>query len=169
MSAGGGPSARGIAVRGLVLAMAATLMVTLSARHLAPMPDLVIVVASAAALRHGPWVGAGLGLIGGWALDLLPPGSEVAGLQALLYAASLALIGRLHRPGPIPLTVAVGATAVAALLVAGGRAVVALTLGEPVDVQVLTGQVLATTIVAALLMPLLLRLESGPRRRRRTA
>lgn len=156
----------GVGAHGIALALGALLMVAFAARRFAPVPDLVLIMAVFGALRHGPWAGAALGLTGGWLLDLFPPGSQLPGSLALLYAASGALIGRLRRDGPIPLIVAVGATGMAAVLVAGGRAVFALSAGTPACWGPLALRALATTVAAVVVMPLLFWLEAHGRHRR---
>ena len=49
---------------------------------------LVLPVVVAGALLSGPSSGALLGLAAGWVVDLMPPGSQVLGSSALLYAAA---------------------------------------------------------------------------------
>ncbi|QIM21254.1 hypothetical protein G7075_09105 [Phycicoccus sp. HDW14] len=91
----------GALVRGAALVVAGVVAVTLGARHVAPVPDLVLVLVVAWALWRGPVAGAVAGLVGGWVLDLVPPGAEVLGLHALAYAAAGLLVGRTRVPGPV--------------------------------------------------------------------
>ncbi|KRE43475.1 hypothetical protein ASG74_01080 [Knoellia sp. Soil729] len=155
-----------MALRAALLLVGAVLAVTLSARHLAPLPDLVLVVVASAALRSGPRVGLVAGLVGGWLLDLLPPGSAVLGTQALLYAGCGLLVGLARRPGQVSLVWVV-------LVIAGvgsglevARALLALADGVPVDVVSSLGRVLATATASVVLVPLVGLVERHAEQRR---
>lgn len=156
----------GVVLRGVLLLVGAVLAVTLSARHLAPLPDLVLVVVASAALRSGPRVGLGAGLVGGWLLDLLPPGSAVLGTQALLYAVCGLLVGLARRPGPVSLVWVVVVITAAGLGLEATRALLALAEGVPVDVVSSLGRLVATATVSLLLVPLLTLVERRAERRR---
>ena len=137
----------GVALRGALLLVGAVLTVTLGARHLAPLPDLVLVVIASAALRSGPRVGLVTGLVGGWLLDLLPPGSPVLGTQALLYAVCGLLLGLARRPGRLSLVWVVLVIAAAGFGLEVVRALLALAQGVPVAAPSSAGRVLATVAV----------------------
>ena len=59
-------------LRGLAVLVAVLLVVTLGARHVPVVPDLVLVLVVAWALLRGPVAGAAVGLAAGWLLDLVP-------------------------------------------------------------------------------------------------
>jgi len=156
----------GASLRGALLLVGAVLAVTLSARHLAPLPDLVLVVIASAGLRSGPWVGLGTGLAGGWLLDLLPPGSPVLGTQALLYAACGLLLGLARRPGHVSLVWVVAVTAAAGCGLEVVRALLALAQGVPVDAAPSLARVLATATVALVVVPVISAVERRAEQRR---
>ena len=156
----------GALLRAALLLVGAVLGVTLAARHLAPLPDLVLVVVASAALRSGPRAGLVTGLVGGWLLDLLPPGSAVLGTQALLYAVCGLLVGLARRPGPVPLVWVVAVIAAAAGGLELVRALLALAQGVPVGVGSSLGRVVATATVGLLIVPLVGSLERRSERRR---
>lgn len=156
----------GVAVRGLLLLVGAVLAVTLGARHLAPLPDLVLVVVASAALRSGPRVGLGAGLVGGWLLDLLPPGSPVLGTQALLYAVCGLLVGLARRSGRVSLVWVVAVVGAAGCGLEAVRALIALAQGVPVDLVSSVGRVVATATVALVVVPLVTAVERHAEQRR---
>ena len=82
----------GLGVR-LVLLLGAALTMSMFPLTVPGTPDLVLVVVAGTALMHGPWVGAAMGLGGGWLIDLVPPGAEPMGASALAYLAVGALLG----------------------------------------------------------------------------
>jgi rod shape-determining protein MreD len=124
-------------LRGLAVLVAVLLGVTLAARQVPVVPDLVLVLVVAWALSNGPVAGAAIGLAAGWVLDLVPPGSSHLGVQALTYAVAGALAGR-------------GALAVSA----------------PVDMVAVAVQCLLTATLAALVVPLVAGAERSLARRR---
>lgn len=149
-----------LVVRGALLLLAALLVVAMGARHLRPTPDLVAVVVGVVALRGGLRSGLGVGLAGGWLLDLLPPGSAVLGTSALTYAVAGALAGTLHRPGPaswLLVALAAGVTGASVTLVG---VLAALARSAPVNVAGALASVVATATIGLLLGPLLLRLDA---------
>lgn len=156
----------GVALRGALLLVGAVLAVTLGARHLAPLPDLVLVVVASAALRSGPRVGLVTGLVGGWLLDLLPPGSAVLGTQALLYAVCGLFVGLARRPGHVSLGWIVAVIAAAGCGLEVVRALLALAEGVPVEVASSLGRVLATATVALVVVPLVTAVERRADQRR---
>lgn len=159
-------TATGAVVRAALLLVGAVLGVTLAARQLAPLPDLVLVVVASAALRSGPRAGLVTGLVGGWLLDLLPPGSAVLGTQAVLYAACGLLLGLARRPGPVALVWVVAVLAAAGVGLELVRALMALAHGVPVGIGSSLGRVVATATVALVLVPVVGRLEHASERRR---
>lgn len=159
-------TATGAALRGVLLLVGAVLGVTLAARHLAPLPDLVLIVVASAALRSGPRTGLVAGLVGGWLLDLLPPGSAVLGTQALLYAVAGLLLGLAARPGRVSLVWVVVVMATAALGLEAARAALALAQGIPVDSLSSLARTAATATAALLVVPLISLVERHAERRR---
>ncbi len=153
-------------VRAAALVAAVVLVVALAARHVAPVPDLVLVLVVGWALLRGPVAGALAGLAGGWLLDLVPPGSSVLGTQALVYAAAGLLAGRFHAEGPVT-AARVAAVALASSLVVGGvGALRALVVSAPVDLALVGLRCLVTATLAAVLVPLVVRAERAVLRRR---
>lgn len=158
--------AAGAVVRGVLLLLGAVLGVTLSARHLSPLPDLVLLVVASAALRSGPRGGLVTGLVGGWLLDLLPPGSAVLGTQALLYAVCGLAVGAARRPGPVSLVWVVAVVAGACCGLETVRGLLALAQGVPVEVVSSMLRVVATATVGLVLVPLVSAMEHRSERRR---
>lgn len=158
------PAAR--LLRVLAVLVAVLLVVTLGARHVAVVPDLVLVLVVAWALLRGTVAGAAAGLAAGWLLDVVPPGSTHLGVQALTYAAAGALAGRARLEGPVAAPrvalVALGAAAV----VEGVGVLGALAAGAPVDLLAVAVQCLLTATLAALVVPLVVAAERGVVRRR---
>ena len=152
--------------RALALVAAVVLVVALAARHLAPVPDLVLVLVVAWALLRGPVVGALGGLAAGWLLDLVPPGSGLLGAQALTYAAAGLLAGRFRVEGPVPAARVALVTLAASVLVEGVAALRALAVSAPVDPELLGLRCLLTATVAAAVVPILVRAERSVLRRR---
>lgn len=142
-----------------VLLLAAVLVPALLPAGLPGRPDLVLLVVAAAALLHGPITGALTGLAGGWLLDLVPPGSEVLGATALVYAAAGWALGWSRRYAGWSSwwwLVATGSVAVAVLAV---RAVVAAAGTGVVSPTRLGWSLALTLLCAALLLPALVALE----------
>lgn len=153
-------------LRGLAVLVAVLLAVTLGARHVAVLPDLALVLVVAWALVRGPATGAAVGLATGWLLDLVPPGSEHLGVQALTYAAAGLLAGRARVEGPVAAP-RVALVALAASAVVEGVGVLgALAVRAPVDVAGVLAQCLLTATVAAIVVPLVVAAERGLTRRR---
>lgn len=153
-------------LRLVLLVGVAVLGVTLRARGVDVMPDLVLVVVAASALTHGRTAGAVTGLVGGWVLDLLPPGAAHLGTMALAYAAVGFLVGSFRREGPVSalwVALVVGAAATA-LEVA--RLALALAVSAPVDPGAAAVRVIVTGTIGAAIVPLVLRLEHANARRR---
>lgn len=162
---------RSFVVRGAVLVLAAVLVVTLAARGLAPVPDFVAIAVAAFAVRGGPRVGLAVGLLGGWCLDLLPPGAFILGLSALAYAVAGVVVGRFRRFGPIPWVVVAGQVLLVTVLVDAVSIGSSLLRGGAVEVSGLVLRWLATATLGLLLGPALVRLDAwadvhAPRARR---
>jgi rod shape-determining protein MreD len=153
-------------LRGLAVLVAVLLVVTLGARHVPVVPDLVLVLVVAWALLRGPVAGAAVGLAAGWLLDLVPPGSAHLGVQALTYAVAGAFAGRVRLEGPVAAPrvalVALGSSAI----VEGVGVLGALAVGASVDLGAAGVQCLLTATVAALVVPLVVAAERGLVRRR---
>jgi rod shape-determining protein MreD len=155
------PLTRTVALLGAVL-----VLVTLAARNVDPVPDLVLVLVVAWGLLRGPVAGAAAGLLAGWILDLVPPGDAVLGAQALTYAVAGALAGRSRSEGPVaPPRVALVSLG-AAVVVEGVAVLRALVVTAPVDLVEVVLRCLLTATVAAAVVPLVLRAERGVARRR---
>jgi rod shape-determining protein MreD len=154
------------AVRAALVVVAALAVVLLGARRPGVVPDLVLPVVVAGALWSGPVRGAGLGVGAGWVVDLVPPGAEVLGTGALLYAAAGLVAGAGRREGSAPggWVAAVGLTAV--VVVFGGRVVVAVLEGAPFAPGEWGTRLALTAAVVVATVPLLLRLERGLAARR---
>jgi rod shape-determining protein MreD len=160
---------RGLSALGLVRAcavvLAALLMVSLMARGIAPLPDLVLPLVVAGALLSGRSRGALLGLGAGWVVDLMPPGSPVLGSAALLYAAAGLLAGAGRREGETPMAWLALVVLAASAVVALGRVALAVLAAAPVglgDVAVGWGLTATCAVVA---VPLLVRAEHALVRR----
>ncbi|HEV7195304.1 MAG TPA: rod shape-determining protein MreD, partial [Pedococcus sp.] len=135
-------------------------------RDPAVFPDLVLPVVVAGALLAGPSGGALLGLGAGWLVDLMPPGAPALGTNALLYAAAGLLAGAGRREGPAPWGwLAVIGVAASAVEMAG-RVVVALLSGVTVVWPTIGLRLLLTSLLCAIAVPGLVRLEQWLVRRR---
>ena len=141
--------------------LAAVLVVTLRARGWPVVPDLVLLPVVALALSRGWLAGALLGLAAGWLVDLVPPGGDPLGLTPILYALAGSLAGRGSRVGPVPVRWVAIVTLGAALVPAAGRLLQGAWLGRQLDVLPAALGVLATVIVAAFVVPPLIRLDRG--------
>lgn len=146
----------------LVLCVVGTVVVVvLQARGWRILPDLALLPVLALALSRGPVPGALLGLAAGWVVDLVPPGGEPLGMTALLYALAGLLAGLGRRVGPLPLRwvalVCLGASAIPAL----GRLLQGAWLGQQLDVAGAATQVAVTLLAAIVLVPPLIRLDTG--------
>ncbi len=154
-------------VRVAVLLAAALLGVVLRAHHLTTVPDLVVVAVTAFGLVDGPRGGALWGLVGGWLVDLAPPGAAVLGLGALLTGVGGAVAGRGHRVDRLALGWVVLSAAAAAGTIAALRVLLALAGGTPVDWSATGLGIALTALTAGLLVPLLIRVDdrlTGDRR-----
>ncbi len=131
------------------------------------LPDLVLPVIVAGALRTGASRGALLGLAGGWLVDLMPPGSSVLGSAALLYAAAGLLAGAGRREGETPFGWVAVVGAASAVLVTAGRLVVAALPGAAVEWPLTGLRLVLTVVLCAVLVPALVSLEQRLDRGRR--
>lgn len=156
-----------LTVRGLLLLVAAVASVTLAARSQLVLPDLVLPVVVAGALRTGASRGALLGLAGGWLVDLMPPGSAVLGTAALVYAGAGLLAGAGRREGETPFGWVAVVGAAGAVLVTTARLVVAALSGASVEWPVVGMRLGLTVVLCALLVPVLVSLEQRLVRGRR--
>jgi rod shape-determining protein MreD len=155
-----------MALRMVLLVVASVLSVSTWARDADALPDLVLPVVVAGALLAGPSSGALLGLGAGWLVDLVPPAAPVLGTNALLYAAAGLLAGAGRREGPAPwgwvAVVGIGASVVGT----AGRIVVALLSGVAVAWSTIGLRMLLTSLLCAITVPGLVRLEQWLLRRR---
>lgn len=122
-------------------------------------PDLVILVVAAVALLHRPSTGMLVGLLGGWLLDLVPPGAEPLGAGALTYALVGLLLGLgrgLTVASPLLPWVATGLAAAAVLAVRWVASAAGFGVVLPLE---LVWSWLMTVLVAVLVLPLLMVLE----------
>jgi rod shape-determining protein MreD len=152
--------------RGAALVVAVLLGVGLGARHVAPVPDLVLVLVVAWSLFRGPAAGAVAGLAGGWVVDLVPPGAQPLGTHALAYALAGLLAGRARHEGPVAAARVAVVTLGAAAVVEGVDVVRALAVSAPVDLGAVGVRALFTATVGALVVPLVVRAERAVVRRR---
>lgn len=156
-----------LTVRGLLLLAAAVASVTLAARSQLVLPDLVLPVVVAGALRTGASRGALLGLAGGWLVDLMPPGSSALGTAALVYAGAGLLAGAGRREGETPFGWVAVVGLGGAVFVAAGRLVVAVLSGAAVEWHVLGLRLLLSALLCAMLVPVLVSVEQRLARGRR--
>ncbi|MBT9255713.1 rod shape-determining protein MreD [Phycicoccus sp. MAQZ13P-2] len=156
----------GLLARAALLVVAAVVLAALAARHVRPVPDLVAVLVVGWALWRGPVAGALAGLVGGWALDLVPPGADLLGLHAMAYAGAGLLAGRLRVPGPVGAPRVAAAALAVSGLVAAVDVLRALSVQAPVDLGEVALRVLLTATVAAVLVPVVVRVERAVLRRR---
>lgn len=160
---------RGLSVlgvlRGIAVVLSALVAVTLGARGIGVLPDLVLPLVVAGGLLAGPSRGALLGLGAGWVVDLMPPGSAVLGSGALLYAVAGLVAGAGRREGETPMAwvvlVVLGATGV----LAAGRVVTAVLSSAPVQSAELALQAGLSAALATVAVPLLIRAEHALVRR----
>jgi rod shape-determining protein MreD len=148
-----------LTVRGLLLLVAAVASVTLAVRSQLALPDLVLPVVVAGALRTGASRGALLGLAGGWLVDLMPPGSSALGTAALVYAAAGLVAGAGRREGETPFGWVAVVGAACAVLVTTGRLVVAVMSGAAVQWPVIGMRLVLTVVLCVVLVPVLVSLE----------
>jgi rod shape-determining protein MreD len=156
-----------LTVRGLLLLVAAVASVTLAVRWQLALPDLVLPVVVAGALRTGASRGALLGLAGGWLVDLMPPGSSALGTAALVYAAAGLVAGAGRREGETPFGWVAVVGAACAVLVTTGRLVVAAMSGAAVEWPEIGIRLVLTVVLCAVLVPVLVSLEQRLARGRR--
>ena len=99
----------------------------------------------------------------GWPVvpDLVPPGGDPLGLTPILYALAGSLAGRGSRVGPVPVRWVAIVTLGAALVPAAGRLLQGAWLGRQLDVLPAALAVSATVLVAAFVVPPLIRLDRG--------
>jgi rod shape-determining protein MreD len=124
-----------------------------------PRPDLVVLVVAAAALLHRPSTGMLVGLLGGWLLDLVPPGAEPLGASALTYALVGLLLGlgrRLTVASPLLPWLATALAAAAVLAVRWVASAAGLGVALPLE---LLWSWSMTMLVAVPALPLLMLLE----------
>ena len=156
----------GMLLRVAALVAAVLFTVTLGARDVAPVPDLVLVLVVAWALFRGPVAGGTAGLVGGWVLDLVPPGAAVLGVQALAYAAAGVLAGRFRHAGPVAAPRVAGVALLAGGVVQAVEVLRALAVSAPVDGPAVLVRLLLTATLAAVVVPLVVGAERAVLRRR---
>lgn len=154
-----------VLLRLLALLVAALAGAALGARHVTLAPDLVVAVLTAVGVVDGVRSATLWGLVGGWLVDLTPPGAAVLGVGALLHALGGAVAGRGRREDRVTLPWVVLVAGAVALAVTAGRVLLAAWAGEPVDLLVGLARVVLTAATAGLVVPLLRRLEDGAERR----
>jgi rod shape-determining protein MreD len=147
------------ALRGLAVVVAALLAVTLGARGVGLLPDLVLPLVVAGALLAGPSRGALLGLGAGWVVDLMPPGAAVLGSSALLYAVAGLVAGAGRREGETPMAWVVLVVLGASAVLAAGRVATALLSSTPVRAGDLAVQLGLSAVLAVVAVPALVRAE----------
>lgn len=148
-----------VLTRALLLVGAVLLPSALPSPSALPRADLVLVVVAAVALVRGPRTGVLAGLAAGWLVDLVPPGAEPLGASALVYAAVGALLGLSRRPVAVSPVLPWLATVCAAALVLGVRGVSSAAGFGRTTATDLWWSWVATAVVCAVLLPLLVVLE----------
>ena len=157
------------ALRALVLTLVILLAVVLQVAVFSALsfdgvvPNLALLVVVAAALVRGPEVAAGLGFLGGLAIDLAPPADHVVGRWALALVVVGYLAGRVRHDA--------GSSALAAVLTVAacsfvGTSVFALSGMLLHDPQIPVGEALTVIPIAVLydvlvtpfVLPLVMRL-----------
>ncbi|SDP14646.1 rod shape-determining protein MreD [Pedococcus dokdonensis] len=156
-----------LTVRMVLLLLGAVTSVLLAARSQLTVPDLVLPVVVAGALRVGPSRGALLGLAAGWLVDLMPPGSAVLGTAALLYAGAGLLAGGGRREGETPFGWVASVGVAATVVVTAGRVAVAVLSGAAVQWSGVAAQLALSALLCAAVVPLLVRCEQRLDRGRR--
>lgn len=129
-------------------------------------PDLVILVVVAAALMQGPTTGLLTGLVGGWLLDLVPPGAEPLGASALAYAAVGLACGLSRRYAALSPLVPWLVTALAAGVLLGVRGLAAAAGVGHTVISDLWWTWVMTLLVSVIVLPMLLGAERFLRERR---
>ena len=155
-----------VALRGLLLLVAVLTTVTVVSRSPILLPDLALPVVVAAGLLVGPSRGALVGLAAGWLVDLVPPGSAVLGTSALLYAVAGLLAGAGRREGISPMGWLAAVSVGCAATLEGGRVLVALLSGAPVQGEASVARFVLSATCCAIVVPWLVRLEQWLGRRR---
>lgn len=153
-------------LRGLLLLTAAVVAATLARGATVATPDVVLPLVVAAGLYSGAGRGALTGLVAGWLVDVMPPGSAVLGTTALVYAACGLLAGAGRREGRQPAGWLLLVTGAAAVVSGVGQIVVGLLEGAAVGATGCVVSVALTWLWAAILVPLLIGLERRLARRR---
>jgi rod shape-determining protein MreD len=148
-----------VVTRVLLLVGAVLLPSALPSTAGVPRADLVLVVVAATALVRGPTTGLLVGLAGGWLLDLVPPGGQPLGASGLVYAGAGALLGLARRHVRLSPLLPWLVTAAAAALVLGVRGVSAAAGFGRASTTDLWWSWVATAVVGAVLLPLLVVLE----------
>ena len=152
-------TALAVATRTLLLVAAVLLPRALPPATQVPRADLVLVVVAAVALVRGPTAGLLTGLAGGWLLDLVPPGAAPLGAGALVYATAGALLGLARRFTVVSPLLPWAATVGAAALVLGVRGVSAAAGFGRATAHGLWWAWVASAVLCAVLLPLLVVLE----------
>lgn len=142
--------------RGALLVVAAVVDAVLDARGAGVAAQLVLLVVVTVGLAGGPLDGALAGLLGGWCVDLVPPGSQLLGVAALSHGAAGYLAGRATRSSGWPPWWPAAVTAAGWALVTLVPVLRALTTGAPVAWAELLTQLLVTATVAVVAVPVLL-------------
>ena len=94
-------------------------------------PNLVLLLVVAAALTRGPELAAVLGLVGGLAIDLVPPADHVAGRWALALVVVGYVAGRVRQDAGRSSLVALGTVAAASFVGTSVFALSGLLLRDP--------------------------------------
>jgi rod shape-determining protein MreD len=108
-------------------------------------PDLVLLVVAATALRHGSEVGIATGFAGGLLLDLVPPADHVAGRWALALMVVGYVAGRLVPHGAPRFTQWLAVAAASSFVGTSVFALTGLLLRDP---AVATGELLRVSGIA---------------------
>jgi rod shape-determining protein MreD len=102
-------------------------------RHVAidgVVPDLLLLIVVASALRRGPEFAASLGFVAGLVLDVAPPADHVAGRWALAFVVAGYLAGRVRTDAGRSLPAALATVAACSFVAGSVYALTGLAVGE---------------------------------------
>ncbi len=115
-------------------------------------PNLALLVVVAAGLTRGPELGSLLGLVGGFAVDLVPPADHVAGRWALALVLVGYLAGQVRRDASRSSLLALSTVAVGSLVGTSVYALSGMVLQDPAIPVTEALRVIGTSLVYDLLL-----------------
>jgi len=129
-------------------------------------PDLVLVGVVATAVLRGPVHGALVGLLAGWAVELVPPGGTPLGLTALVLMAAGLAAGFFRSPSSRSPLRPLAALLVAALATMVAHVAAAVLADGDVELLEAARRLVATMVAGVVLLPALLSVDRALVRRR---